>query len=282
MSPSNPNNYNDIAYNLGACHHGYLLEGRSTRNRPKVRGGANGNARANAEAYSIVALWGSNDPKPPQLLLQALRAGIVFMRLNASASNEIPVHSDFSQTSCPGSDLRGWARDGAPVNDVSEPEEEEEESVSINYRTIWTQRHKFPAWCLNAFSDLRNNKTFREQGYTAHARLTNAYGRTRQIWREINRRSWWDKGALAFWNRPNPNNKKSYGAMARQDHAKIDAILNIVQDLRRNSGAAPAAISPMATLADTQEHFEDEEFEPVDDVVEEEETTNEEIPEFEE
>jgi len=48
---------NDIMYNLAACHHGYLIEARSTQARPKVRSGANGTAAANGKWYAILALW---------------------------------------------------------------------------------------------------------------------------------------------------------------------------------------------------------------------------------
>ena len=102
MSPSNPNNYNDIAYNLGVCHHGYILEGRSTQSRPKVRGGANGNATVNYNRLSIVFIWGREDGKPTESILDAFWAARKFLMDNADMGSGKTPHRKMSSTACPG------------------------------------------------------------------------------------------------------------------------------------------------------------------------------------
>jgi hypothetical protein len=88
------------------------------------------------------------------------------------------------------------------------------------------------------------------------------------LWREINRRSWWDKGALAFWNRKNPQTGISYGAKLRRVDAKVDDILDIVTELAKRQGFQARTLTLAATAPDSDEHFDNEEFEPEDDVSE--------------
>lgn len=95
-------NYVDLAYNLGACHHGIVMEGRSTKDRPKVRSGANGTSRANGRSMAVVALWGLSDGQPPAALLDALAYAVGFLRAEAGAARDVRGHRDWSQTSCPG------------------------------------------------------------------------------------------------------------------------------------------------------------------------------------
>lgn len=102
MSPDNKNNYNDIAYNLGVCHHGYILEGRSTQSRPKVRGGANGNATVNYNRLSIVFIWGREDGKPTAGILEAFWAARKFLMDKAGMGSKNTPHRKMSSTSCPG------------------------------------------------------------------------------------------------------------------------------------------------------------------------------------
>lgn len=103
-------NYSDIAYNYGACPHGYLLEGRGLRRRT----GANGNATLNAAHYAIVGLVGSEGlTKPTDAMLHAIRDGIELLRANG-AGNEIKGHRDGYATACPGAELYAWVQRGAP------------------------------------------------------------------------------------------------------------------------------------------------------------------------
>ncbi|MFD1274827.1 hypothetical protein ACFQ51_34640 [Streptomyces kaempferi] len=70
-------NYSDIAYNYGACPHGYLLEGRGIGKRT----GANGNQPLNIAHYAIVGLVGSEGlTQPNDLMLGAIRDGIELLR----------------------------------------------------------------------------------------------------------------------------------------------------------------------------------------------------------
>lgn len=96
------NNYVDLAYNLGACHHGVLMEARSTQKRPKIRSGANGNSYLNGRAFAVVAIWGSLDGEPPQSLIDTLAGGVAFMRAEAGAARGVYGHRDGWSTSCPG------------------------------------------------------------------------------------------------------------------------------------------------------------------------------------
>ncbi|GAA1898003.1 hypothetical protein GCM10009716_04930 [Streptomyces sodiiphilus] len=103
-------NWNDIAYNLLACEHGYVFEGRGVRKRS----GANGNATLNTDHYAICALLGASGlTRPPDPMLTALRDGIDHLRANG-AGGEIRGHRDGIATACPGDPLYAWVRDGAP------------------------------------------------------------------------------------------------------------------------------------------------------------------------
>lgn len=103
-------NYSDIAYNYGACPHGYLLEGRGLRKRT----GANGNQPLNIAHYAIVGLVGSEGlTKPTDAMLNAIRDGIELLRRNG-AGTEIKGHRDGYATACPGPDLYAWVQKGAP------------------------------------------------------------------------------------------------------------------------------------------------------------------------
>jgi hypothetical protein len=101
-------NYLDIAYNLLACEHGYVFEGRGVRRRS----GANGTAAANTSHYAICALHGTSG-SPSDGLLGALRDGIEHLRASG-AGDEVTGHRDHRPTACPGDALYAWVRSGAP------------------------------------------------------------------------------------------------------------------------------------------------------------------------
>ncbi|WP_166345142.1 hypothetical protein [Phytoactinopolyspora limicola] len=145
MDPRNPNRYNDVAYNLFACHHDIVLEGRSTRDRPKVRGGANGNATVNGNRLSIVCIWGANDGDPPDSLKRAFLAGRRFLIDRAGMGTGITPHRDMSQTSCPGDPLTAWIRAGAPSPDgPSRPDDppEDEDMFTDEDRAVLRNLYK--------------------------------------------------------------------------------------------------------------------------------------------
>ena len=103
-------NYSDIAYNYGACPHGYLLEGRGIGKRT----GANGNQDLNKAHYAIVGLVGSEGlTQPTDAMLGAIRDGIELLRKHG-AGTEIKGHKDGYATACPGPKLYAWVQKGAP------------------------------------------------------------------------------------------------------------------------------------------------------------------------
>ena len=102
--------YSDIAYNYGACPHGYLLEGRGIGKRT----GANGNQPLNIAHYAICGLVGSEGlVKPTDEMLGAIRDGIELLRQHG-AGTEIKGHRDGYATACPGGPLYAWVEKGAP------------------------------------------------------------------------------------------------------------------------------------------------------------------------
>jgi hypothetical protein len=121
MAASNTNNYTDIAYNMGVCHHDVILEGRSTRTRPKVRGGANGDAVVNGNRYSICSIWGSNDGAPTDGLKAAYLAARAFLRDKGGAGTGTVGHRDMAQTSCPGGGIYAWIQAGCPAPNQPPP-----------------------------------------------------------------------------------------------------------------------------------------------------------------
>ncbi|WP_239134634.1 N-acetylmuramoyl-L-alanine amidase [Streptomyces sp. SID12488] len=103
-------NYSDIAYNYGACPHGYLLEGRGLGRRT----GANGNQTLNKAHYAIVGLVGDEGlTEPTGPMLGAIRDGIELLREDG-AGDEIEGHRDGYATACPGGPLYAWVQKGAP------------------------------------------------------------------------------------------------------------------------------------------------------------------------
>lgn len=98
----------DIAYNMLACQHGYLFEGRGAGKRS----GANGNATLNTNHYAICALMGIHEQPTPELL-GALRDGIEYLQEHGAGA-EVLGHQDGYSTDCPGTVLENWVRAYAP------------------------------------------------------------------------------------------------------------------------------------------------------------------------
>lgn len=101
-------NYIDIAYNLLACEHGYVIEGRGAGKRS----GANGTASLNIAAYSVCALYGTDSGKPSPALLNALVDAIEYLR-DRGAGKAISYHGQNHPTKCPGPELTSWVKSGA-------------------------------------------------------------------------------------------------------------------------------------------------------------------------
>lgn len=102
--------YSDIAYNYGACPHGFLLEGRGLGRRT----GANGNQTLNIAHYAVCGLVGDSGlTEPTDAMLSAIRDGIDLLRQHG-AGDEIRGHRDGYATTCPGAPLYAWVQQGAP------------------------------------------------------------------------------------------------------------------------------------------------------------------------
>ncbi len=98
--------WSDIAYNLIACPHNYVFEGRG-----KGKGSAaNGTSAANADYYAICALVGSGDPQPPELTKAIQWAANKCREWGAGSS--VKGHRDFISTSCPGDKLYSQVKAG--------------------------------------------------------------------------------------------------------------------------------------------------------------------------
>jgi hypothetical protein len=118
--------YSDIAYNLGVCQHGYVLDGRGYQ----YRSGANGDAELNKAHYSILALIGdTGDSEPSADMVQGLKDAITYLR-QQGAGNEILGHRDGRATLCPGEVLYQLVTSGAlepgapnePTSDTPAPD----------------------------------------------------------------------------------------------------------------------------------------------------------------
>ncbi|MCC9309281.1 N-acetylmuramoyl-L-alanine amidase [Kitasatospora sp. RB6PN24] len=98
----------DIAYNLIACQHAVVFEGRGA----SKMSGANGNRELNTNHYAVCAIQGT-DEQASDLLKQGLRDAIEYLQ-ERGAGPEILGHKDGYPTDCPGDELYAWVRAGAP------------------------------------------------------------------------------------------------------------------------------------------------------------------------
>lgn len=97
--------WSDIAYNLAACEHGYIFEGRG-----KGKGsGANGTSAANGDYPSICALVGEHDDQP-EALDDAIADAVAMLR-SWGVGSAIKGHRDFVSTACPGDEIYQKIRD---------------------------------------------------------------------------------------------------------------------------------------------------------------------------
>ena len=130
-------NYSDIAYNYGACPHGYLLEGRGIGRRT----GANGNQDLNRAHYAIVGLVGSEGlTQPGDAMLGAIRDGIELLRKHG-AGTEIKGHRDGYATECPGGPLYAWVQKGAPRPTTTQEDDVALTDADINKIAVATVNH---------------------------------------------------------------------------------------------------------------------------------------------
>ncbi len=98
--------YNDIAYSLLVCGHGYVFEGRG---RGVLQAG-NGNTAVNRSHYSICVLIGEGDAFADL----AKTAFVDAAEWLGVAGGSWKGHRDFISTSCPGIPIYDWIRAGHP------------------------------------------------------------------------------------------------------------------------------------------------------------------------
>jgi hypothetical protein len=163
-------NYSDIAYNYGACPHGYLLEGRGIGKRT----GANGNQALNQAHYAIVGLVGSSGlTQPTEAMLSAIRDGIDLLRKNGAGS-EIKGHRDGYATACPGAALYAWVQKGAPPPPPPPPPEDDMALTDADAQkvaeAVWAKALASPTAPAGT-SPLRTAGTFLRWSDQHHAEL---------------------------------------------------------------------------------------------------------------
>lgn len=113
----------DIDYSLAVSADGRILEGRSTRSRPRVRPASNGSRQTNESHYSIVLLTGELDPAPPAAMIQAAGAAVAWLRTAGGAGRQVVGHRDLHPTTCPGNTIQTMlpqiaaAADGSQIGD---------------------------------------------------------------------------------------------------------------------------------------------------------------------
>lgn len=99
------NGWGDIAYNLLACPHGYVFEGRGAG----VRSAANGGTQSNEDWYAVCYLGGLGDgfsPDGDEAMVDAVR----YLREKGNAGPRVNGHRDHKGTDCPGDTIYAWLK----------------------------------------------------------------------------------------------------------------------------------------------------------------------------
>jgi hypothetical protein len=101
-----------IAYNFGACPHGFVFEGRGAG----YRSAAQGTNAGNATSHAVVAMIGDGDPFTDPCKQAALDARH-FCRSHPKrpANDVLHKHKDWHSTACPGDQVSPWVDNGAPA-----------------------------------------------------------------------------------------------------------------------------------------------------------------------
>jgi hypothetical protein len=100
-----------IAYNYGACIHGFVLEGRGAGYRSAAQGTNAGNATSHAVCY----IAGEGEPLTDAAKSALLTArGLCRSHATRGANDRTHDHDDWHSTACPGSPLRDWRAAGLP------------------------------------------------------------------------------------------------------------------------------------------------------------------------
>lgn len=120
--------WNDIAYSMIACDHGFSV-GRGAH----VLTAANGPG-LNMDHYSILLLRGNSGAKK---LTDALKFNFhearKYLMTFGDAGKEIKGHRDGYSTDCPGPDIYPWIHAGAPINGITIPPVGEEDKRMLEY-----------------------------------------------------------------------------------------------------------------------------------------------------
>lgn len=161
--------YSDIAYNYGACPHGYLLEGRGLGRRTA----ANGNQPLNKAHYAVVGLVGDEGlTEPTDAMLSAIRDGIELLREDG-AGEEIEGHKDGYATECPGPALYAWVQKGAPRPTTTE--EDDMPTPQEYAKAVWDHRLTSPT-AAKGTDPTRPAGVFLSYGDAHHAQLVALVG----------------------------------------------------------------------------------------------------------
>lgn len=123
------NGHADIDYSLGVSADGRILEGRSTRARPRVRPASNGSRATNESHYSIVLLTGQGDPAPSAAMIRAAGQATAWLRQAGGAGPQVVGHRDLHATDCPGNTIQSMlgqiaAAANNQIGDTMTPEQE--------------------------------------------------------------------------------------------------------------------------------------------------------------
>lgn len=107
--------WSDLAYSMGACPHGYVLEGRGAG----VRTAANGTNDGNLRSHAVVYLGGDGDEFTAEGK-QAMHDAITYLR-DRGAGSRLWRHFDWKGTACPGSAIADWIVAGASGSGATFP-----------------------------------------------------------------------------------------------------------------------------------------------------------------
>lgn len=101
-----------IAYNYGACPHGFVFEGRGAG----YRSAAQGTNAGNATSHAVCTIMGEGDPLTDACKQAALDAR-QFCRAHPKrgANDVVHKHKDWRSTACPGDPVGAWVDNGAPA-----------------------------------------------------------------------------------------------------------------------------------------------------------------------
>ena len=98
--------WNDIAYNFCVCQHGFVFEGRGLGIRSAGQGTNAGN-----DGYHAVCFLGADRDDRDDVTAAGREALGEIIR--ACPGDDVQPHSSFTNTPCPGNELRGYIETGA-------------------------------------------------------------------------------------------------------------------------------------------------------------------------